>query len=151
MPGVSLLRHREVKVVPCNLTIRVALLVLLICFVAVSLTFSQSVVPEPRMVNGRSNEDAKAGLDLLAQTAGASKLIILIARRGRKESSRSVSSLRLKTARWYLRNVRAVEKRRIIVAQSERVAGEGRIEVYLDGQLLMIFVFLRNKDFAPEG
>ncbi|MCA1594702.1 MAG: hypothetical protein LC754_19145 [Acidobacteria bacterium] len=135
-----------------SLQIRIALLFLLSCCSAVSHTFAQSVVAtEPRMVNGGNNESSKAELDLLAQAASPDKLIILIARRGSRESSRSVGRIRLKTASWFLQNVRAVGKPRIILAEGEGVVGEGRIEVYLDGKLFMIFVFRRNKDFAPEG
>lgn len=131
---------------------RLALILFLALSIGLGRTVAQdTITPEPRMVNGGNNEDSKAELDLLAQRAGESKLIIMIARRGSKESSRSVSRVRLSTASGFLRSVRGVEKRRIVIGEGERVNGEGRIEVYLDGKLFMVFVFRRNKGFAPEA
>ena len=47
---------------------------------------------EPILVNGDSNEDLKALLDLLAQTAGTDKLIIMVGRLGSKESLSIIST-----------------------------------------------------------
>ena len=133
-------------------TIKAALIALVICLVAVGHAVAQSIkLSEPILINGDSNEDSKAALDLVAETAGEGKLIIMIARLGNGESSRRLSWRRLDTARSFLESVRAVPKQRMILAEGEVMRGQGRIEVYLDGKLYMINVFARNKDFASEG
>ncbi len=106
---------------------------------------------EPVLVNGDSNEDLKARLDLLAQTAGEDNLIIMIGRLGSKESLPNLNWRRIRTVSSYLHAVRAVSKQRVILAAGEAIRGRGRIEVYLDGKLYMIIGFARNKSFPPEG
>ena len=103
----------------------------------------------PLIVNGDNNETAKAEMDRLAGRAEG-KLIILIARLGNGESSKSLAQRRLQTIRDYLKNTRAIPAERLVTAVGQRVRGAGRIEVYLDGELFMIFELRRNRDFAPE-
>lgn len=134
---------------PNYLIAKVALTIVAICFVAIS-SAAQGTNAEPIVVNGNSNEDSKANLDALAQVAGEEKLIIMIARLSNRESSRRLSRQRLQTARSYLENVRAIPTRRIVIAEGEPVTGFGRIEAYMDGKLYMIFIFERNRNFAPE-
>ena len=99
----------------------------------------------PIVVRAANNETTKANLDLLAESAGTDKLIILISRLGRSESSRSLGWLRMRTAQDYLRGTRAFHKERIILGEGERTSRNGRIEVYLDNKLFMIFVFDINQ------
>ena len=99
--------------------------------------------------SGANNDDAKAILDRVAQDSGADKLIIIIARQGGRESS-SLNWRRLKTATDYLENTRAIPKSRLVTAAGTRVHGSGRLEIYLDGKLAVVFTFRRNHDFAPE-
>ena len=106
--------------------------------------------PEPIIVYGSNNETTKAELDLLAEKAGKDKLIILIARLGRREFSRRLSQQRLRTVREYLRFTRAMSENRLITAEGERVGDFGRVEAYLDGKLIMVFRLSPNKNFAPE-
>ena len=108
------------------------------------------------MVNGSSNEDAKANIALLAQSAHEGDLIILIARLGDRETSTSLNRRRLRTVREYLPvepglNRQPIPDKDIITAIGDRVRGKGRIEAYLRGKLFMIFVFNRNRGFAPEA
>ena len=134
------------------INIKAAFMALAICFITVGHAMAQTAKSsEPILINGDSNEDSKAALDLVAETAGEGKLIIMIARLGKGESSRRHSWRRLDTARSFLESVRAVPKQRMILAEGEVMRGQGRIEVYLDGKLYMIIVFARNKSFAPEG
>jgi hypothetical protein len=106
--------------------------------------------PEPIIVYGSNNETTKAELDLLAEKAGKDKLIILIARLGRREFSRRLSQQRLRTVRDYLRFTRAMSENRLITAEGERVSDFGRVEAYLDGKLVMVFRLSPNKNFASE-
>ncbi|MGI8653882.1 MAG: hypothetical protein ACR2LC_01540 [Pyrinomonadaceae bacterium] len=132
--------------------IKIAVAALALCCVVISHSFAQSVAAsEPRVANGDSNEDSKTELDLLAQTAGNERLIIAIARLGSGESLRRLNHRRLQTIRWYLKNVREVAESRIVAAEGARVHGRGRVEIYLDGKLFMVFILSRNKNFAPEA
>jgi len=132
--------------------IRYALIALASCCFLAGQVYAQSLsTSEPNLVNGDNNETTKAELDLLAQEAGGNKLIIMIARLGSGESARKLNWRRLRAVRDYLESVRAIDSGRIIQAAGERVRGRGRIEVYLDGKLYMVFVLSRNKNFAPEG
>jgi len=136
----------------CPVKIKTFLAALAICCAAAGHTAAQSAAPSaPILINGDSNEDSKAGLDLIAQDAGSDKLIIMVARLGRGESSGGLNWGRLRTASSFLEAVRGVPKQRMILASGERVRGAGRIEVYLGGELRVAFVFARNRDFAPEG
>jgi len=92
--------------------------------------------PEPSIVYGSNNETTKAELDLLAEKAGKDKLIILIARLGRREFSRRLSQQRLRTVRDYLRFTRAMSADRLITAEGERVGDFGRVEAYWTGSSL---------------
>jgi len=135
-----------------RIRLKVILIALAFCCVVAVLATAQSTrLPKPIMANGDSNEDSKALLDLLAESAGQDKPIIMIARLGNKESSTKLNWLRLRTAGAYLEDVRAIPKQRMILAVGEVVRGQGRIEMYLDGKLYMVFIFRRNRGFAPEG
>ncbi|HYW74155.1 MAG TPA: hypothetical protein VE961_24240 [Pyrinomonadaceae bacterium] len=105
---------------------------------------------ETLLANGANNEDAKATLDLIAERAGRDKLIIMIARQGDGET-RTINRRRLGTASQYLQNTRGIPKERVISAESTRVRGLGKLEVYVDGKLLVVFTFRHARDFAPEG
>jgi hypothetical protein len=99
--------------------------------------------------SGANNDDAKAILDSVAHSSEPDKLIIMIARNGDRESP-NINWRRLKTAGEYLENTRAIPKSRFVTAVGRRVHGSGRLEIYVDGKLLVVFTFRRNRDFAPE-
>lgn len=133
------------------LHIKLAFTAVAICFVIVGRAAAQSAEAQPPIiVNGSNNETTKAQLDLLAQSAGNDKLIILIARLGKGESSVRLNRRRLQTASNYLKTVRAIPEQRIITAESKPVRGLGRVEAYLCDKLLMIFTLERNRNFAEE-
>ena len=111
---------------------------------------ANSSTTRANLVDGANNETTKAELDLLAEKAGQDKLIILIARLGKSEFSRTLSQQRLRTVRDYLRFTRAVSEDRLVTAEGERVSDVGRVEAYVDGKLFMVFRLRRNKNFAPE-
>jgi hypothetical protein len=116
-----------------------------------SAIFGQSRnIKKPFVVGAENNESAKASLDLLAETAGRDKLIILIAKLGTFERSRNLSRNRLRTAREYLEKTRAFPSDRLVSAFGDRASEEGRIEVYLDNHLFMVFLFKRYENFARE-
>jgi hypothetical protein len=87
-----------------------------------------------------------ARLEMASQQAGSDSLII-IARLGNGEQDRKLNWRRLQNARTYLSEyikVRAPET--IILAESERVAGYGRIEIYVRGKLFSAAAVNRRGD-----
>jgi len=114
-------------------------------------SFGQSPrLTKPFVVGAENNESSKANLDLLAERAGKEKSIIFIARLGTSETSRSLSRKRLLTALEYLRKTRDLPVERLVTAFGDPVSAEGRIEVYLDNELFMVFLFKRDRNFARE-
>jgi hypothetical protein len=111
---------------------------------------AQKAPTGPIYGSGSDNESAKAILDLIAQDAGADKLIIIVAHNGDRESP-NINWRRLKTAGQYFENTRGIPKSRLVTAAGTRVHGSGRLDIYLDGKLSVVFTFRRNRDFAPEG
>ena len=97
--------------------------------------------------DGTHCETTKAELDLVAQTTGRDKTIIVIARLGGGETSRVINRRRLGGLRDYLESVRSFPPDKLITAEGERVRGLGRVELYVGGELLMVFTLNRNKDF----
>jgi len=71
-------------------------------------------------------------------------LVIVVARLGDGESSRSLNRRRLAKVRQYLSEEKGL-KERVIVAEGEHVKGYGRIEVYIEGKLLYVLPIRRNK------
>lgn len=106
---------------------------------------------KPIQVNSDSNEDAKAAFSLLGQRIGADEIVILIARKGTGERSK-LNRKRLDILRFYIDVSRgtSMPQQNIVTAEGEPLRGRGRIEVYLRGRLFMVFIFSRNKNFAPE-
>jgi hypothetical protein len=105
---------------------------------------------KPFLVGADNNESSKANLDLLAERAGKDKSIIFISRLGILERSRTLSRKRLQTVLEYLINTRDLSAERLVPAFGDRASREGRIEVYLDNDLFMIFLFKRNRGFERE-
>lgn len=109
----------------------------------------------PIFVAADNNEGWKTEISYLSQSAGADESVILIARLGNREVSRRLNRQRLQIARAYLHVGRGLEppfeEEHIVTAEGERVRGAGRVEAYVRGKLFMVFMFGRNKNFAPEG
>ena len=103
---------------------------------------------------GTSTETWKSEIGYLSQSLTQDEVVILVARLGNKEASSSLNRQRLQVARTYLHVSRGLEpplrENNVVVAQGARIRGDGRIEAYVRGKLFMVFVFKRNKNFAPE-
>lgn len=124
------------------------------CTVSSHIVVAQSDIAQtPIVVSGRSNEESKAGLALLAQTVKDDEFVILIARLGNGESARKINRRRLQVVRSYLDVTRTVPfpTQKVVTAEGEPSDAQGRIEVYLRGKLFMVFIFDTNKNFAPES
>jgi len=98
--------------------------------------------------DGSHCETIKAELDLLAERAPQDAAIIIIARLGAGEYSRSLNRRRLKGMREYLEMTRGISKDRLIVAEGSRVNGPGQVDFYLGGKLFLRFTINRNKDLT---
>ncbi len=86
-------------------------------------------------------------LDAASRRAGENGLVIVIARLGDGERNREWNHRRLYNVRTYLtewngrRNLKTV-----ITAEGERVAGYGRIELYVGDELFHVLLVHRNAD-----
>jgi hypothetical protein len=110
---------------------------------SVAVAQGQSIENEIKPVNCEHNI---VRLEMASQQAGTDSLII-IARLGDGERNRNLNWRRLQNARTYLSEyikVRAPET--IILAEGERVAGYGRIEIYVGGKLFSALAVNRNGD-----
>lgn len=121
------------------------------CCMLTGFAFAQDESSKPRVFEGFDGthcETTKAELDLIAERAGQERLIIIIARLGRKEFSRAISRRRLHNLSEYLEMTRAIPAKRIITAEADRVSGLGQVEIYLGGKLFTVFKVNRNRDLA---
>jgi hypothetical protein len=98
--------------------------------------------------DGTHCETTKSELDLLAQRAPQDTLIIIIARLGTGEYSRTLNRRRLEGMREYLEMTRGVPKDRLIVAEGARVKGLGQVDFYVSGKLFLRFTVNRNRDLT---
>ena len=129
----------------------IVIAILALAFQSVVPSSAQTMKPEkPLVVGAENNESSKASLDLLAERAGKDKLIVFVARLGTLETSQSLSRRRLRTALEYLQKTRDFPSERSVSAFGDPTSDEGRIEVYLDNKLFMVFLFRRNRNFAAE-
>jgi hypothetical protein len=75
--------------------------------------------------------------------------LILIARLGNGENSRSLNQHRLHSARAYLTDYLAARSLgSIVTAEGERVNGYGRIEIYVKGRLYSALAVKPNADLS---
>lgn len=126
------------------------LIALAVCWLAAceSATAQQSST-ETQIVRG----DANAGelnslyLDGLTNAQRSNhERIFVIARPGRGENARFLSLNRLEAARLYLVESGRINKEQVILAEGERVAGEGRVEFYLGSRLMLVSLAERGKN-----
>lgn len=118
---------------------------------AVALPPVKSNLPQgPRIETRPTNcETHIAMLDIADQDASRDGLIIMIGRLGDGERSRELNQHRLHSARAYLTEYRAVRSPgTIIIAEGERVAGYGRIELYIGGKLHTAFAIRQNAELS---
>jgi hypothetical protein len=84
------------------------------------------------------------------QAAGDDWVIIAIARLGKNEKQRTLNKRRLYNVRAYLTGGWKRKLNTIVLAESERTDGFGKIEIYVAGMLSGILVIPTNKDL-PLG
>ena len=94
-------------------------------------------------------EENSAWLDLLMQKvneSGKPERVFVIARLGKGEYASRLNQRRLHNARTYLEN--RLKPEIIIVAEGERVNGEGRVEFYVGSELVFISMVARGADLC---
>lgn len=125
-----------------------ALSFLMILYAAGSVKAQQSATEaEVVKADGNAGELNSARLDFLAvEQQEAKERIFVIARLGRGETARSLNLKRLQAARSYLVEMSGVKSERIVFAEGEKAAGEGRIEFYLGGKLSLVSLAARGKN-----
>jgi hypothetical protein len=93
-----------------------------------------------------SCEHDVATLTAAGRTAGEAGLVIVIARLGEGERGRELNRRRLHNARTLLEDYGERAPDTIITAEGERVAGHGRLELYVAGKLFEVIALRRNAD-----
>ncbi|HLL76708.1 MAG TPA: hypothetical protein VK421_15750 [Pyrinomonadaceae bacterium] len=109
------------------------------------------IIGEPDGISGVECNSIKMYLDFIhiaAMGAGDDQTIIIIARLGRGESSRSLNRQRLEAQRSYLVKNRHFPKEKVVTAEGERVSDLGRIEFYVGGKSHTAFKVKRNNDLV---
>ena len=81
---------------------------------------------------------------------GEKDALIVIARRGTRDKKRDLNRLRLATTRAWLVGKGAFPTNRLILAEGERVDGEGRLEFYIGGKLTHIIFPKPNFGLCAE-
>ncbi len=107
------------------------------------------IVGEPGGYSGYACETIMAELDFIAIAAnelGRVETVIIIARLGNGERSRSLIRLRLRQVADYLN--RRLSTDRIITAEGSRTHGLGQIEFYVGGKLHTVIKVKRNRDLV---
>jgi len=94
-------------------------------------------------------ENHIAVLEAANHDAGKDGLIILIGRLGSGDNKPDLNQHRLHSARAYLTDYLGVRSSNtIVVAEGERVEGNGRIEIYVAGKLYYVFALKANADLS---
>ncbi len=107
---------------------------------------SAQVSESPRIwrgFDGTHCETTKAELDLVAQTAGRDKTIIIIARLGSGESSRTLNRRRLVGLREYLESVRALPPDKLITEWTPALRAE-LLSSYSEQKCREVAVLIKN-------
>lgn len=77
-------------------------------------------------------------------------VLIAIARIGDGERSRELNQRRLHNIQAYLTEYQPMKPRDVVTAEGSRVEGYGRVEIYLGGKLVDVFLIQRNKDICVD-
>jgi hypothetical protein len=148
MPGVGLLS--VVKLMRCELLISVALLML--ASAAPGLGQSRSV-GSPQVLEAGNCEVDEANLDSIRLDArsgvGQDGLLIVIARPGVGDVRAHLNSRRLSAVKE-LFSKRGFPAEKIVLAEGERVRGNGRVEFYVGGKLTHVIATTRNRGLCIE-
>ena len=84
-----------------------------------------------------------------SELIGRSDYIILVARSGMGERSRELNRRRLHNVSERLKAA-GIEADKIVIAEGERVAGLGRVEIYASGRKIESLRASRNQDICVE-
>lgn len=112
---------------------------------SISLNNPDTLIPTNCEMNSVKLDNA---LDRFIKKQSEGSTLILIARFGNGEYSRELNRRRLFNVKQYLVGIRGIDLKKIIVAESGRVKGYGRVEVYVGGVLFEILVARRQKDLC---
>ena len=118
---------------------------LLLLLIGASNTSAQKIVHS----TNAPCESNSAWLDFLMQKvneSGKSERVFVIARLGKGECASRLNQRRLHNARTYLEN--RLKPETIIVAEGERMNGEGRVEFYVRSELVLISMVRRGADIC---
>lgn len=129
-------------------TIYITLVTGLLMLLPVTTSIQQNDVAKTIIRNDNNCESNKAYFDYVATHAGDTGSLILIARLGDGERSRLYNQRRLHNIGTYFNYIREIPKSRIVKAEGERATGRGRVEVYVRGELMIVFEMGRNQDLA---
>lgn len=86
--------------------------------------------------------------DLVKKQTNRSAVLILIARLGNGEKRDELNHRRLYNVRESLNNTLYVPREKIVIAQGEKVVGLGRVEFYLDGEMIGALLVKPNDDIC---
>jgi hypothetical protein len=80
--------------------------------------------------------------------SGDDGIIILIARLGKGEYQRKSNRERLHAVWSYLHHAGQFPEHRIVKAEGDRVSGQGRVEIYANGRLMLSLTSSRKGDIV---
>lgn len=99
--------------------------------------------------DGNAGELNSLYLDVLTnEQRSTNELVFVIARLGRGETARSLSLNRLRSAHLYLVESGRIKREQVILAEGELIAGEGRVEFYLGGRLILVSLAERGRNVS---
>ncbi|MEZ5427988.1 MAG: hypothetical protein R2747_17080 [Pyrinomonadaceae bacterium] len=123
---------------------------LFIFFILSKTTYSQTVIVDSRQTS--LCEFTAASFSGIAQHVPSDKTIIVIAYKGENETKENIAERRLHNAKVYLTKFyegtnfsRSPEK--VITAVGIGQFKEGKLDFYVDGNLIYTFLFRDNRDF----
>jgi hypothetical protein len=97
--------------------------------------------------DGNAGELNSAELDALSnQLMDSNAKMKVVARLGEGETDNSLNQTRLETARKYLIGMRGIDKAKVTFTEGESIKGDGRLEFYLNDELMLISMAERGKN-----
>ena len=125
----------------------IALLAFMLGLIFTNHAHAQNAEPPERYLQyGNSCESNIIRLQNIDNTAGENGLVIAIARLGNGERSSSLNHRRLHNVRLYLQKIRNRPSETLIMAKGEQIQGQGRVEIYIGGKLVDVFMLGRGED-----
>jgi hypothetical protein len=111
------------------------------------------------IANGFANKPTNCEINIIRMEAATKHaieetahggVIIAIARLGNGERSREINRRRLHNVETYLTSYQTLAKQNVITAEGKRVKGYGRVELYLGGKLVDLFLVDFEKDLCVD-